>query len=222
MDVDGLIQFLQQFALERRVEIFDRVLAERTRYITVVLEDIYQSQNASAVLRSCDGFGIQDVHIIENRNRFSISRDVALGSDKWLTLHKYSSRGNNTEKAFEALKRDGYRIVATVPSPGATLLEDFELERSRTALVFGTEQTGLSKEAINLADEHLYIPMYGFTGSLNISVSVAVILHHLTNELRRSPLDWHLTHEEAAAVKLLWLRKTIRRSELLEKQFLKK
>lgn len=220
-DQDNLIEFLEQFAMERRVEMFDRVLAERTRYLTVVLEDIFQPHNASAVMRSCDGFGIQDIHVIENNNRFRVSRDVALGSDKWLTIHHYSSRSNNTLRAYNHLRKEGYRIVATVPDQESKTLEEFDLEKGKVALVFGTELNGLSEEAIINADESIYIPMFGFTGSFNISVSAAIILHHLVFKLRNSAINWHLSQSEEAGVKLKWLKKSIRNSGLLEKQFLK-
>ncbi len=220
-DQDALIEYLEQFAMERRVETLNRILAGRTRYITIVLEDIFQPQNASAVMRSCDGFGIQDVHVIENSNRFRVSRDVALGSDKWLTINHYYSKGNNTIRAYNHLRKEGYRIVATVPDRQSKTLDEFDLEKGKVALVFGTELKGLSEEAINNADESLYIPMHGFTGSFNISVSAAIIIHHLVLKLRKSKINWHLSPSEASDVKLKWLKKSIKNSARLEKQFLK-
>ncbi|HUS87068.1 MAG TPA: RNA methyltransferase [Bacteroidales bacterium] len=219
MDKQQLIEYFQQFVSERRARLFDRILDHRTRYVTVVMEDIFQPQNASAVLRTCDCFGVQDVHIIENRNSYTVNPDVALGSDKWLTLVKYSRTDDNTSEAYSELRRLGYRIVATNPHKGDVTLEDFDLTKGKTAFVFGTELKGLSSKATNEADEYLRIPMFGFTESFNVSVSAALILHYITNRLRSSPIDWKLNPEEIISLKLEWLRKSIKNADLLEKQF---
>jgi tRNA (guanosine-2'-O-)-methyltransferase len=222
MTTEELIFHLEKFVLERRTNLINSLIQSRTKYITVVLEDIYQSQNASAVLRTCDCFGIQDVHIIENRNKYRINPDVALGSNKWLTLTKYNNKENNSISAIKSLKEKGYRIVATTPHTNDTDLEDYDLMKGKTALVFGTELRGLSNEIITNADEYIKIPMYGFTESFNISVSAAIILHHLIFKLRNSDIDWQLTKVEKNEVKLNWLRKSIKNSNLIEKELLKK
>jgi len=218
-----LIEFLSGFVTPRRLALFDRIIDRRTRYITVVLEDIYQPHNASAVLRSCECFGVQDVHIIENRNRYRVNPDVALGSSQWLSLKKYRSSENNTQDALAGLKKAGYRLVATVPRKrNSKSLDEFSLEQGKVAILFGTEMNGLSREAMNMSDEFLYIPMVGFTESLNISVSVAVILYQLTRKLRMSDLFWELSEEEKTGIKLSWLKQTVKKSDLLIERFLKK
>ena len=217
-----LIDFLTEFATEKRANTFEKVIEERTRYITVALEDIYQSQNASAVLRTSDCFGIQDVHIIENKNMYNINPDVALGSSQWLNLHKYNSEENNTLKAIKDLRAKGYRIVATTPHANDIELENFDLNKGKVALFFGTELNGLSDLMIENADEYLKIPMYGFTESFNISVSAAIILHHLKGKLRKSEIDWKLKESEKDTIKLEWLKQTIKSSEMLINEFLSK
>jgi len=214
-----LNQFLAEYITPERKELFERTLNSRTRYLTVVLEDIYQTQNASAVLRSCDCFGIQDVHIIENRNRFSVNPQVTLGSTKWLNLHHYREKEHNTLDCIQQLRSRGYRIVATSPHANDTNLEDFNLEKGKTALFFGTELTGISETVEKNADEFLKIPMFGFTESFNISVSAAIILHHLNLRLRQGVIDYHLSEDEKEEIRLDWLRKTIKSSALLEKKF---
>jgi tRNA (guanosine-2'-O-)-methyltransferase len=214
-----LINYLEQFVTPRRVQLFDSVLSNRTRYITVALEDIFQPHNASAVLRSCECFGIQDVHIIENRNQYSINPDVALGSYKWLNLYRYNTQPDNTPEAIESLRKAGYRIVATTPHKNDCSLADFDLHKGKIALLFGTELEGLSPAALELSDEFLRIPMTGFTESLNISVTAAIIIYHLVNELRDSGIDWQLTPEERQLVKLTWLRNTIKKSDQIENKF---
>lgn len=214
-----LINYLSAFITEERLSAFERVLAKRTRYISVVLEDIYQAHNASAVLRTCDCFGIQDVHVIERRNNYSVSRGVALGSDKWLTISRHSGSGIKTSDVYTGLREKGYRIVATTPHQGDVTLNSFDLTKGKVALIFGTELNGLTEEAISEADEYLKIPMLGFTESFNISVSAAIILNHLSDNLRSGDIDWNLTDEESAVLKLEWLKKSIKSAEQLERKF---
>lgn len=218
--VSELVNFLKQFVTDGRNEVFDKVLSKRTRYITVALEDIYQSQNASAVLRTSDCVGIQDVHIIENRNSFDVNPDVVLGSSKWLDLKKYNKAENNSIEAINNLRKNGYRIVATTPHTNDVDLDNFDLNKGKVALFFGTEQTGLSDLIIENADEYLKIPMHGFTESFNISVSAAIVLFHLTNKLRSSDLNWQLSDNEKEIINLDWLTTTIKSSPHLIEEFL--
>ncbi len=217
--MDPRIEYLKQFVTGRRWQLFQRVIQYRTRYLTVVLEDIYQPHNASAVLRTCDIFGIQDVHIIENRNKYRINPDVALGSNKWLNLYKYNAKENNTLEAIETLRKQGYRIVATTPHRDDVELKQFDLGKGKAALFFGSELPGLSDLVLENADEYLKIDMYGFTESFNISVSAAIILHHLINKLHQSDIPWQLSEQEREEILLQWLKKSIKRSDELLKQW---
>ena len=176
---------------DERREQMERVLSNRTRYFTVVLEDLFQPQNASAILRSCDCFGVQDVHIIENRNEFTINPEVVMGADKWLDVYTYNTEINNTESALKSLKHKGYKIIATSPHTNDVNLEEFDYSDGKCAFVFGTELTGISQTVKDQADAFLKIPMYGFTESLNISVSVAIALHHLCYSLRASNVSYN-------------------------------
>jgi len=221
-DKKKLVEFLGGFVTSERMDLFRRIVEERTRYITVVLEDIYQPHNASAVLRSMDCFGIQDAHIIENSNEYRINPDVALGASKWLELNRYNQGDANTRQAIHLLKKKGYRIVATTPHQQDVGLPDFDLEPGKVALLFGTELRGLSDTALSMSDEYLRIPMYGFTESFNISVSAAIILYHLREKLNHSHIPWQLSPQEKTELLLEWLRKSIKRSELLIEQFLSK
>lgn len=216
-----LINYLSQFISETRRAKFDEVLNFRTRHITIVLEDIYQPHNASAVLRSCDIFGIQDIHIIENKNAYTVNKDIAMGAPKWLNLHKYRNSENNTLEAIKKLKAKGYRIVATSPNKNDVTIENLSIEKP-SALFFGTELTGISETVMEHADEFVKIPMFGFTESFNISVSAALCIHALTSKLHKSDIDWHLSTAEKNELLLTWLRKSIRKVELIEKDFYEK
>ncbi len=215
-----LLNYLSAVVNSDRLTLFNRIIQKRTNYITVVLEDIFQAQNASAVLRSCDCLGIQNVHVIENRNKFQVDTEVAMGSSKWLTINRYSKRKNNSPETIQFLKQKGYRIVATTPHLNDVELPDFEISKGKIALVFGSELPGISETVLNEADEFLKIPMYGFTESYNISVSAAIILYHLTEKMRNSEtVAWQLTEEEKIDILLEWIRKSVKKSALIEKRF---
>jgi tRNA (guanosine-2'-O-)-methyltransferase len=214
-----LIGHLSGFVTEQRFALFKQILDKRTRHMTVLLEDIYQSQNASAVLRTCECLGIQDVHIVEQRNEYDINPDVALGSNQWLSMHYYNHSQDNIEDAVNTLRKNGYRIVATSPHTEGNTPEDFDLEKGKAALMFGTELNGLTAEALSMADEYIQIPMVGFTESYNISVSAAVILYTLRIKLEQSGLNWRLPEMEKQELLLQWLRKSIKMAKKIEDQY---
>lgn len=219
MDNKVLINYFSQFITEDRYELFQRILSNRTRYLTVVLEEIFQAQNASAVLRSADCFGINDIHVIEQRNTFTVDREVAMGSSKWLHIHQYGDEPVSKKEIFARLRAQGYRIVATTPHEGDVELEHFDLAKGKAALIFGTELGGITPEVMDEADEFLKIPMFGFTESLNISVSAAIIMQRLTTKLHESDIRWRLTDNDRDEIMVDWLRRTIRSSEMLEQKF---
>lgn len=203
-----LVAFLEQFVTDSKLASFDSRLALRTRHFTVALEDLYAPHNTSACLRSCDGFGLQDVHVIEKQHHYRVSPNVARGSAQRLTLARYSEGENSSADCVTALRKAGYRIIATSPRDDAVPLEDIDVTE-KSALFFGREKPGLSDFVLNEADELLRIPMYGFAESFNISVAVAICLHHLTWKLRASDVDWQLSEAERAVLRSDWLRKAI-------------
>jgi len=208
------------FITDHKKGLIDEVLSKRTRYMTVVLEDIFKSFNANAVMRSADCFGIQDVHIIENKHQYEFNPHVAKGAVKWLDRHYYSEKENNTVDCINKLKSEGYRIVATTPHTDDVLLPDFDIEKGKFALVFGTEQFGISDLVRENADEFLRVPMHGFTESYNISVSAALCFYELSNKLHESKINWNLSEDENLDLHIDWARKIITRSEEYEKYFL--
>jgi len=216
-----LRDYLFSFISENKQHLFETIIENRSRHLTVVLENIYQPHNASAVLRSCDLFGVQDVHIIENSNEYTLSDEVAMGSSKWLTLKKYNETENNTIACFDALRKEGYKIVATTPHTNDVLIADLPIDK-KTALVFGTELTGLSEVAMENADAFVKIPMYGFTESFNISVSAALSLYQFTENMRKSDVDWALSEEEKIEIQIAWAMNTIKKSEMIVEDFLSK
>ncbi len=216
-----LINYLTGFISERRKQRFDEVIANRTNHLRIVLEDIYQGHNASAVLRSCDCFGIQNVHFIENLNNMKISADVAMGSSNWINIHKHNGSENNTREALQSLKNMGYRIVATTPHKNDHTIDKLPIDK-KTALVFGTEIDGISATVFEMADDFVKIPMYGFTESFNISVCAAICMYELTSRIRKEVPNHLLTEEERTDVYLNWLKTSIDSSEGIIEGFYKK
>lgn len=216
-----LLLHLETMMTEERTRKFGEVLKQRTRHITIVLEDLFQPHNASAVLRSCDCFGIQDVHIIENKNKYEVNPNVALGSSKWLSLIKYNKTDDNTAACLHHLKQQGYRIIATTPHHEGHTPQTLPLD-PKFALVFGTELEGLSDTALRMADDFVKIPMFGFTESFNISVSAAILLHSLSTRLRERNMEWGLAKEEMLDIRIEWAMNSIRRSGVIASGFLSK
>jgi tRNA (guanosine-2'-O-)-methyltransferase len=215
-----LLTYLEGFVTEKRKNLFRQILKNRTRHFTVVLEDIYQQHNSSAVIRSCEIFGIQDVHVIENKYISNVSKNIAKGSQKWLSFHNYKKETNNTKTCLNSLKGKGYQLIATSPHHNSCLLHDFDITK-KSAFIFGVEKTGVSKEVIKNADGILKIPMAGFTESLNISVAAAIILENLTYKLRTSSINWNLTHKEEEELYTQWIEKTIKNVGKIKEHFLK-
>lgn len=213
---------LAQFVTDHKKQGIERVLDNRTRYITVVLEDIFQSQNASAVIRTCECMGLQEVHIVENITKYSINPRVLKGANKWMQISKHASKKeDNTIACIKSLKEAGYTVLALDPDEDGKSIFEVDVTASKMALVFGNELRGLSPAAIQQCDAKVKIPMYGFTESLNISVSVAICLNTLVMRIRESGIDAGLSKDEKEAIRLSWYRKIVRNSSLIEREFLR-
>jgi len=209
-----LLAYLESYLTENRRQRFDKVIEERTKHFTVATEDVYQLHNTSAVIRSCDVFGIQEVHIVEERNSKRIDREIAMGAQKWVDLNRFHS----VKTCIQDLKQKGYQIVATSPHANNCLLHEFDVTK-KSCFFFGRETEGLSQEVIDQADTFLKIPMYGFTESLNISVSAAIVLQHVTTKLKQTDIDWKLSLEERLQKRLDWIKKTIKSYDEIVERF---
>jgi tRNA (guanosine-2'-O-)-methyltransferase len=210
-DKKALIESLWAFISENKRTKMLEVIQNRTRYLTVVLEDIFQPHNASAVLRTCDIFGVQDIHVVEAKYAFKPISTVAMGASKWVDVHSHTS----VEQSFDVLKSQGYLIVATTPHTNCYELPTLPIDK-KMAFVFGSERTGLSDEAMNHADMFVKIPMYGFVESFNISVSVALCLYDVIMRLRQSNIVWNLSENERDDLLLEWMSRVSKTVELLQ------
>ena len=213
------VEYLSEFVTDYKNDLFRRLIAERTSYVTMVLEDFYQQHNCSAVLRSCDCFGIQNVHIIENMNTFTDNSEISMGASDWLTIHRHRKRENNTIETIDILKSQGYRIIATTPHEQDTFIDQIDLHKGKMAFCMGTELTGLSDDVLTRADEFVKMPMYGFTESYNVSVCAALLMYSVVQRLRQTEIDWHLSDEERDQVLFAWYKRSIKASAQILKRF---
>lgn len=211
----ALLKYLQTYLTERRKNLFEKVLSERTRHFTVVTEDVYQLHNTSAVMRTCDVFGIQDLHVVEERLGKRVDKEIAMGAQKWVSLNRYSSITDCIKK----LKKSGYQIIATTPHDNSTMLQEFDVSK-KSAFFFGKESDGLSDTVMGAADGFLKIPMYGFTESLNISVSAAIILQSVVSKMKQTNVNWQLSEAEKLKIEMEWMQKTIKSSkEIIDRYY---
>lgn len=208
------LAYLEGFLTENRLNRFKSILANRTNHFTVAMEDIFQLHNTSAVMRSCEVFGVQGLHVVEQKYGKRIDKEIAMGAQKWVDVYRYG----DIETCLHTLKQQGYRIIATTPHQDDCLLEDFDIGQ-KSAFFFGTERDGLSEAVMKAADGFVKIPMVGFTESLNISVSAAIILQHLTGRLRRSDIAWRLSDEEYMERRLEWARQSIKDIKRIEERY---
>ena len=213
IDLDYL-NYLEAFLTDNRKERFADVLAHRTNHFTIAVEDIFQFHNTSAVMRSCEVFGIQEINIVEQRFGKNIDKEIAMGAQKWVDINKFE----NISNCIQTLKNKGYQIIATTPHNDSCMLHEFDITK-KSALFFGTEKEGLSQEVMQQADGFLKIPMVGFTESLNISVSAAIIIQDITTRLRQSDVKWQLTEEDVLIKRLAWAKNSIKDIKRIEERY---
>lgn len=213
-----LTSYLSEIVTKNRLQRFENVINERTKHFTVILEDLYQKHNQSAVVRSCEVFGVQDVHVIENKYISYLSNHVAKGAQKWTDFHYYNTLEQNTQSCIDAVKNAGYQLIVTSPHIDSCTVEQFDFTK-KSAFVFGVEKGGVSKQMIDQADGFIHIPMVGFTESLNVSVAAAIILQQVTNKLRNSNINWQLTEVEKLGIKDKWMKSSIKNIDQIIDRF---
>ncbi|MGV3696856.1 TrmH family RNA methyltransferase [Flavobacterium sp.] len=212
-DLDYL-NYLEGFLTDSRKERFAKILANRTNHFTIAMEDVYQLHNTSAVMRSCEVFGIQGLNVVEEKFGKRIDTEIAMGAQKWVDVNRFGSN----QDCIDALKAKGYQIIATTPHNDSCMLSDFDISKP-SAIFFGTEKEGLSQDVIGQADGFIKIPMVGFTESLNISVSAAIIIQDITTRLRQSNINWKLSEAEILEKRLAWARNSIKDIKRIEERY---
>ena len=210
------IACLETFMTEERVELFRRTVAQRTLRMTLLAENTYHPQNAAALIRHCEAFGLQRMHTVETLCAFRPAAAVVRGTDRWVDVCRHAS----TADALRALKAEGYRIVATTPHREDSTPETFDVRRGPFALVFGTEHAGISDEVRDAADEFLRIPMCGMVESLNVSASAAILIYLLSQRIRQACTDWAMTPREQTETLYRWMYRSVADApQILERKF---
>lgn len=200
------LDYMTQFLTEERKEVLRRTLASRTHYMRIMTENMFHPQNASAIMRHCEAFGIQQIHTVEDRCRFDPSVNIVRGTQKWVDVEHHDT----TKEALEALKSEGYRIVATTPHRCSVTPETFDVTKGKFALVFGTEHAGISDDVIEAADDFLMIPMCGMVESLNVSASAAILIYMLSQRIRQQVDGWQLSDDEQLKLLTRWTMSSVR------------
>ncbi|MCK6546084.1 RNA methyltransferase [Myxococcota bacterium] len=209
--LDRVIETLEPFvSVERRARI-EAATRMRTRDVVVVLEDIYDEHNASAVLRTADAFGVHEVHIVEQKTRFSVHTKTSLGAHKWLDL----GRHRGTDAVYGELAARGYAVWASALRGEPVELGDIDVSKQKIALVFGNEHEGLSKGAQDAAHGCFRIPMYGFVESLNVSVATAVSMHDVLRRKKELGVWSPLAPLEQKRLRAEWLALSVRAARML-------
>ncbi len=209
-----IVAELQQFVSEHKQRLIDEALEKRTRHLTLAFEDIEKPHNISAVIRTAECLGIQDIHFIENKNEYKVNPLITQGAAKWLTFHSHRKSENNVDRCYDQLRKDGYKIYATSLHETSNSIYDLDAFE-KTAIVFGTESDGISKEAGEKADGFVHIPMNGFTESFNLSVTAALCINTFRMKLKG---EWpQLSEAEKWELKSEWYRRTVREADLILK-----
>ncbi|PRY90455.1 TrmH family RNA methyltransferase [Mongoliibacter ruber] len=219
----AFLEYLKTYITPHKIKLMDEILSKRTRYFTVVLEDIFKPHNASAVLRTADCFGIQDVHVIEKTNTYKINPYVTRGASQWVDLHRYGyQNGSGVMDCFDSLRSKGYKIYATSPVADSININDLKPDHPM-ALVFGNEHEGVSDEVISQSDGLVHIPMHGFTESFNISVTASIFLFDLLRKVKEYAIsDFYISESEKANLRSKWYRGLVKQVDIHEKEFLRK
>ena len=200
------LDYLTKFITDERREVLQRTVDSRTHYMRILTENMFHPQNASAIMRHCEAFGIQQIHTVEDRCKFDPSVNIVRGTQKWVDVEHHDT----TAEALATLKADGYRIVATTPHRCSATPETFDVTKGKFALVFGTEHAGISDEVIAAADDFLMIPMCGMVESLNVSASAAILIYMLSERIRQTVDGWQLTEEQKLKLLTRWTMSSVR------------
>jgi tRNA (guanosine-2'-O-)-methyltransferase len=201
-----------------KVGLFEKIAPQRSRHLVVGLENIQQDHNASAIMRTMDCLGFQELHLIEKNNNYQFQRDIALGAARWLDVVQHQQEPEPVLDSIAHLRQKGYQIVATSPHINANTPQNIDLTQP-IALFFGAEKHGISEELSANADAFLHIPMHGFTESFNLSVSAALVLSALRTRLEAGSIDWLLSPEAQTELKISWCERILNGGPQLAQKF---
>jgi tRNA (guanosine-2'-O-)-methyltransferase len=213
-----VLQEFYKIITPNKVGLFEKIAPQRSRHLVVGLENIQQDHNASAIMRTMDCLGFQELHLIEKNNNYQFQRDIALGAARWLDVMQHQQEPEPVLDSIAHLRQKGYRIVATSPHIKASTPQNIDLTQP-IALFFGAEKHGISEELSANADAFLHIPMHGFTESFNLSVSAALVLSAMRTRLEASSMNWLLSPEAQTELKISWCERILNGGPELAQKF---
>lgn len=216
-----LLEYMDTFLTDERRDRLNSVLNNRTTHFCIAMEDLFYERNSGAIIRTADGYGIQNINVIEPSGSFKskVTNIISKGAEKWVTKKQFGDLQNGAKECIDQLRKDGYQIVATTPHASGHTIHDFDITK-KSAFFLGAEKTGISDTVMEEADDYIAMPIYGFTESFNVSVANGILLHELINRLRKSDVNWHLHQEEREELMLDWTLKSIVSSHLIALQFM--
>ncbi len=210
-----LFLHLSKHLSETKLPLFEQVWSNRNSALRLVLENIYQPLNASAILRTADALGVHWIDVVENEHPWTINRKIAKGALDWLKIEKHQE----VTAVLNLAKLQGFEIAVTDFSPEAISIYEYVPTRP-VALVMGTELSGISKKVKEMADVSLVIPMTGFSKSLNVSVAAGIAISHLTLPTQSLSSQFPFQEEEKYDAFIQWARHSIYWSDALVKEFM--
>jgi tRNA (guanosine-2'-O-)-methyltransferase len=213
-DAVAFTDYLLTFLSDEKIAKLRAVLSCRTHHLTFVLEDFFQEHNISAVIRSAEIFGLQELHVVEKKNQYAIRTGIDRGASQWLDIYRYTNSG----ACIRHLKEQGYRVIATVAHDGAQSLETMPID-TKMAFLMGTEYAGLSAEALELADTYVTLPMYGFTQSFNVSVCAALCMQSIVSRLHHSSVAWQLPAQQKELLFQRWVYQSVKHAKHHKEHF---
>lgn len=219
-EIETRIAYYSRFLTERRLDRLKEVAVARTRRVSLVLEDVRNPFNATAVTRTCEGLGIHELHVVENEYTFQLNPGVTQGASKWLDMKRWREKGrDNTRDCLDSLRERGFLLAATSPHRSGYTPDSLPLDRP-VAVVFGHEKTGVSEVAFSACDATLRLPMYGFVESFNLTVSAGICLSRLRERLEvESPDTVRIPELEQRELLLQWIEWSLPRKVVQHSPF---
>lgn len=193
---------------EHKKNLFTTLIEYRTNHIAWLADNFYHEQNSSAIIRSADCFGYNTVFVIEDKYRFKVNEEIAMGAQKWVNTVIFQVGNVDYGQAIHAIKQSGYKLIAATPHINGLSVENLDI-RKPICIAMGSERHGHHPEILEEADGFVAIPMEGFSESLNVSVTAGVLMYTLKKRLKSEGIDWQLSDADKKRQILIWMLKTI-------------
>ncbi len=211
-DFEAKREFYEMLSKEltpHKKALFEEKVRHRTRHFTLGLENMMKTQNASALMRTADAFGVQRVDVYDKEERWSVSSGISKGVEKWLDVSFFNTYDEGDALTWATrLKEKGHKLYVTALDAKARPVNSLDPKVPAT-ICFGNEKEGASATLLEAADETVYIPMQGFVESFNVSVSCGIVMHHMTLGMERAGIARGLEPEDELDTLIQWALRTV-------------